>query len=695
MEKKQLSNDPIIYSYDNFLSEEECDHFIKVGEPLLKRSVVSDDKGGYISNGRTSSNAWIPHKTDEILFNIASKISNIVDIPVENAESFQFLHYGINQLYNEHYDSYVLDDSEKTKRCLRMGGQRKVTCLIYLNNVEEGGNTRFTKINIESQAKKGKIIVFHNCLPGTTEVHPLSAHAACPIIKGEKYAVNLWFRELPINTIYTFPYLKTNEDKDINKSDYEIINNPNVIRMNEFLSPTDCNYLLNSCVDGNIYNNKRTIYWIKNKQSQYTNILKKFASVLNIEDNQKKNFESMNIIKYHINSDHGYHTDAFDLNTTNGEKNTKTYGQRLYTFVCLLNINQDLNAGQLKFKSASDKIPLNQGDVILIRNTISNETYNFQVNSTLNYAIFPCKNEPKHYLYLHFREKNNEEKTSYKKIQEIDKFLSKKFSLKMDNTTIVMNKESKPENYYETLTKFYSNVNRENKIISVNSIKANLHNSPLDLYTITILNSLRKNNWNEKYKSLIQAEHFTVKNYIFDEYNPIIINNVFNNESLECIRTYFLNSIENNCFKLGDKQSNRYKAYDDIISRILQYECLPLIEKITESKLIPTYTYFSGYVTGTNLPPHTDRPDCEYTVSLIIDKPKNEKWPIYIDKEKQQVKHKGRYSDYNIDDNINNCIAVDCEVGGLMCFQGTDHIHFRKNLEYSHYYVTLLHYKKI
>lgn len=422
---------------------------------------------------------------------------------------------------------------------------------------------------------------------------------------------------------------------------------------------------------------------------------------LNIQDEQKLYFESMNIIKYHINSDHGYHTDAFDLNTTNGEKNTKTYGQRLYTFVCLLNINQDINTGQLKFKNFSDKMTLNQGDVILIRNTIMNETHNFQVNSSLNYAIFPCKNESKNYLYLHFREKNNEEKISYKNIQNIDIILSKKFSLKMDNTIIVMNKEteinkeSKTENYYETLTNFYSNVNKENEIISVNSIKANLHNSPLDVYTITILNSLRKNNWNDRYKSLIQDQHFTVEKYIFDEYNPIIINNVFNDESFQNLRKYFLNSIENNCFKLGDKQSNRYKAYDDIISRIMQYECLPLIEKITNSKLKPTYTYFSGYIKDTDLPPHTDRPECGYTVSLIIDKPEKTKWPIYVDKQKQPIKHKGRYNDYNIEDNINNCISVDCEIGGLMCFQGTDHIHFRKKLEYSHYYVTLLHYQQI
>ena len=46
-------------------------------------------------------------------------------------------------------------------------------------------------------------------------------------------------------------------------------------------------------------------------------------------------------------------------------------------------------------------------------------------------------------------------------------------------------------------------------------------------------------------------------------------------------------------------------------------------------------------------------------------------------------------------DNIDNCTPVDCDAGGLMCFQGTDHVHFRKKLEHDYYYITLLHYQII
>ena len=141
---------------------------------------------------------------------------------------------------------------------------------------------------------------------------------------------------------------------------------------------------------------------------------------------------------------------------------------------------------------------------------------------------------------------------------------------------------------------------------------------------------------------------------------------------------------------MGDNQSNRYKANNEAFSRFLHYEMLPLIEKIIGCKLQPTYSYLSAYVKDSELPPHTDRPDCEYTVSFIVDKPDDSTWPIYFHKVKQPVKGKGRYS-YKPDKL--ECIECDCGANGLMIFNGRDHIHYREKLEAKFYNILLLHYK--
>ena len=107
----------------------------------------------------------------------------------------------------------------------------------------------------------------------------------------------------------------------------------------------------------------------------------------------------------------------------------------------------------------------------------------------------------------------------------------------------------------------------------------------------------------------------------------------------------------------------------------------------------PTYTYLSCYVKGSDLPQHTDNPDCWRTVSYLIDKPEGSSWPIYFDPVKQKKKHAGRCFGAQVPKD--RCIPCDCEKGGFMCFDGTDHLHFREALPDKYYYLLLLHYKTI
>jgi len=179
------------------------------------------------------------------------------------------------------------------------------------------------------------------------------------------------------------------------------------------------------------------------------------------------------------------------------------------------------------------------------------------------------------------------------------------------------------------------------------------------------------------------------KSYIFDEYNPVVVENVLNASTLAICQTYYSTTIDRGIFVLGDKQSRRFKSHNEPLSRILHYEVLPLIEKIVGKKVMPSYTYLSAYVKDSDLPAHTDRADCEYTVSFLINKPDNSHWPIYLHKVKQPIKHKGR-ADFTPPKE--ECIEVDCNAGGLMIFQGTDHIHFRENLPDDFYHIVLLHY---
>lgn len=197
--KNYLYNDPEIYTINNFLSDEECKLFIDLGNKNLKKAMVGLQK---TSNGRSGSNNWISHNFNDLTKKIANRISKLVNISLDNAESFQVIHYNKNQQYKKHFDAWMHDNSKKTLKKMKYGGQRMLSCLCYLNDVDEGGQTKFIKLNKEVTPTKGTLLVFSNTIKDTNIRHPMSLHAGMPVIKGEKYAFTIWFRECELKKLY-------------------------------------------------------------------------------------------------------------------------------------------------------------------------------------------------------------------------------------------------------------------------------------------------------------------------------------------------------------------------------------------------------------------------------------------------------------------------------------------------------------
>ncbi|KAJ0252218.1 prolyl 4-hydroxylase 8 [Hirschfeldia incana] len=134
-----ISWEPRAFLYHNFLTNEECDHLISLAKPNMAKSKVADVKNGRSKDSRvrTSSGAFLKIGHDETVKEIENKISDFTFIPVENGESLQVLHYEVGQKYEPHHDYFT--DEFNVKR----GGQRVATVLMYLSDVDEGGETVF------------------------------------------------------------------------------------------------------------------------------------------------------------------------------------------------------------------------------------------------------------------------------------------------------------------------------------------------------------------------------------------------------------------------------------------------------------------------------------------------------------------------------------------------------------------------
>jgi prolyl 4-hydroxylase len=193
---QRLCDSPLIHVFDAVVAADECAHIIAAARPQMRRSQVSGAGGGKHSPGRTSERAWLKHAHDPTVHAVADRVAALVGLPLAFAESLQVIHYEPGQEYRTHFDAYDLA-TEKGQRYCERGGQRLVTALVYLGEVESGGTTAFPRLGLEVRPQTGRVLIFHNCHPGTTRCDPRTEHQGKPPLRGEKWAFNLWFHERP------------------------------------------------------------------------------------------------------------------------------------------------------------------------------------------------------------------------------------------------------------------------------------------------------------------------------------------------------------------------------------------------------------------------------------------------------------------------------------------------------------------
>ena len=75
----------------------------------------------------------------------------------------------------------------------KQGGQRSITAMCFLNDVEQGGETAFTAIGISVPPERGKLLIWNNHTP-TGLPNEQTMHAGTPVIAGTKYIITKWYR---------------------------------------------------------------------------------------------------------------------------------------------------------------------------------------------------------------------------------------------------------------------------------------------------------------------------------------------------------------------------------------------------------------------------------------------------------------------------------------------------------------------
>ena len=198
-QKESINNSPEIFEVSNLLSEIECEYIKFISSPFMRPSMTIDPKTGeHVKDEiRTSYSATVDWLTEDPAINlIMQKCCDNFGVNVSQSEVLHVLHYSIGEEYKPHYDFFGGTDDHNN---FTVDQQRIKTICLYLNDVEEGGNTTFPNLNKFVVPKKGSAVFFENINPENNEPYIESLHAGEPIIKGEKWLATLWIRSHDTN----------------------------------------------------------------------------------------------------------------------------------------------------------------------------------------------------------------------------------------------------------------------------------------------------------------------------------------------------------------------------------------------------------------------------------------------------------------------------------------------------------------
>lgn len=186
----------------DFLSSEECAIVIRAATPMLARSKIMT--AAQTGEERTSHSCFlykqdVQHQAARVLQKISDRASALSSYPESHQEPLQVVRYLPGQLYKPHFDVCVPSDSSICLDDVRdHGGMRHSTLLIYLNDVEEGGETEFPELNKTFTPAIGSAIFFTNLMPNSDTIYdPLSRHGARSVQRGVKWVCNQWIRAHP------------------------------------------------------------------------------------------------------------------------------------------------------------------------------------------------------------------------------------------------------------------------------------------------------------------------------------------------------------------------------------------------------------------------------------------------------------------------------------------------------------------
>ena len=192
--KEIISESPWICIVENVINQEESYLVQYTGAPHLRPSITAAPDGQRVQiELRTSFDMMLEEMLEDInILLMQRRMADIVDTTPAYSEFLQLLRYQNGQEYRPHRD--YLPPSLITPLEEGGAGQRESTVIIYLNDVQNGGETEFIELDKKIAPKMGRVLAFKNLHEdGSPDTRTL--HAGLPVKSGTKWIATMWIHQ--------------------------------------------------------------------------------------------------------------------------------------------------------------------------------------------------------------------------------------------------------------------------------------------------------------------------------------------------------------------------------------------------------------------------------------------------------------------------------------------------------------------
>ena len=179
-----------LFLHKDFLPSGLCADLIDRIDRVRRPSTLSDPNGD--PGFRTSETCDLA-ADDSAVIAVEERINALTGLSPEFGESIQGQRYAVGQEFKGHTDYFEPKGIDFERYCGR-SGNRTWTVMIYLNEPEAGGATRFKFIDKIIRPETGKLLAWNN-RRADGSLNAATLHHGMKVRAGTKYVITKWYRE--------------------------------------------------------------------------------------------------------------------------------------------------------------------------------------------------------------------------------------------------------------------------------------------------------------------------------------------------------------------------------------------------------------------------------------------------------------------------------------------------------------------